>query len=368
MTGGSTPSEGPDRKQMISEPAPRRFNPHGNVGILGLDCFRSAMRLPITFRGLLSVVVAMVIVETLPARAATTPVKQLKVTVLSTMLAEGDELGEWGFAALVEVDGRRILFDTGAKTDVVLKNLETLKLDLSDTPDLILSHWHSDHTGGFLTLRRALMSKSPTALGRTHVGAGMFDSRVGTPPGIEFNSMLRFKPDYETTGGTFVVHEKPTQLQPGVWLTGSVPRVHPEKNWSGRTQVKTATGLVEDIVRDDMALVIDTTEGLVVITGCGHAGVINIIEHARKFVRPARVHALIGGIHLFNASESSLAWTTGKLREFGLDHFIGAHCTGIETVYRFRSDLGLPRKQCVVGAVGASFVLGKGIDPLLIAK
>lgn len=346
----------------------RRRTRTETVGNILLNCFRPGMRLPIQFRGLLSVVVAIAIFGAAPARAAAAQVKQLKVTVLSTMLAEGDELGEWGFAALVEVDGHRILFDTGAKTDVVLKNVETLKLDLSDTPDVILSHWHSDHIGGFLTLRRALMAKSPTALGRTHVGAGMFDSRVGMPPRIELNPMLRFKPEYEATGGSFVVHEKPVQLKPGVWLTGSVPRQHPEKNWSGRTQVKTATGTVEDTVRDDMALVIDTAEGLVIITGCGHAGVINIIEHARTFARPARVHALIGGIHLFNASESSLAWTTGKLREFGLDHFIGAHCTGIETVYRFRADLGLPRQQCVVGAVGASFELGKGIDPLLIAK
>lgn len=364
ITGGSPPS----LTELKSLRRRRRAKPTETIGNLGLDCFRSDMRPTIQFRGLLLAVVAIAILGAGSTRTAAAQVKQLKVTVLSTMLAEGDELGEWGFAALVEVDGHRILFDTGAKTDVVLKNLETLKLDLSDTPDVILSHWHSDHIGGFLPLRRALMAKSTAALGRAHVGAGMFDSRVGMPPRVELNPMLRFKPEYEATGGSFVVHEKPAQLLPGVWLTGFVPRQHPERNWSGRTQVKTAAGTAEDIVRDDMALVIDTADGLVVITGCGHAGVINIVEHARTFVRPTRVHALIGGIHLFNASETSLAWTTGKLREFGLDHFIGAHCTGIETVYRFRTDLSLPRKQCVVGAVGASFELGKGIDPLLIAK
>jgi len=77
---------------------------------------------------------------------------------------------------------------------------------------------------------------------------------------------------------------------------------------------------------------------------------------------------LIGGIHLFNASEPTLAWTTARLREVGLDHFMGAHCTGIETVYRFRRDLGIERSRCVVAAVGASFELGRGIDPLAIAK
>ena len=295
-------------------------------------------------------------------------VRALKITVLSTMLADGDELGEWGFAALVEADGRRILFDTGAKTDVVLKNVQTLKLDLGDVPDVILSHWHWDHVGGLMTLRRDAMAKRPAALGRTHVGAGFFDSRVGTPPGVELNQMIRVKSEYEQTGGSFVVHAKPVELQPGVWLTGPVPRKHPERNWSGSTQVKTATGVREDTIDDDMALVINTESGLVIVTGCGHAGVINIIEHARTFVRPTRLHALIGGVHLFRASEQTLTWTAGKLREFGLENFIGAHCTGVETVYRLRQDVGLGRAHSVVGAVGQTFEIGKGIDARVIAK
>ncbi len=296
-------------------------------------------------------------------------VRALKVTVLSTMLADGDELGEWGFAALVEADGHRILFDTGEHSDVVLKNAQTLKIDLTSVPDVVLSHWHGDHVGGFLTLRRAVAGKTPSALACTHVGEGIFASRVGGPPNVEINPMVRIRPEYEAGGGTFVVHGKAEALFPGVWLTGSVPRKHPERNWSGRAQVKRADGtLAEDTIADDMALIIDTAQGLVIVTGCGHAGVINIIEHARAVVRPAPVHALIGGIHLFNASEPTLAWTAGKLREFGVENFLGCHCTGIETVYRFRRDLALDRAHCVVGAVGAGFEIGKGIDPREIAK
>lgn len=295
-------------------------------------------------------------------------VRNLKVTVLSTMLADGNELGEWGFAALVEVDGHRILFDTGAHTDVVMKNAKTLNIDLTTVADVVLSHWHSDHTGGFLTLRRDVLERAPQALARTHVGDGIFLSRTGVPPGVEQNSMVRMKPEYEQTGGVFVVHAKPAEIYPGVWLTGPVPRKYPEKNWSGHAQVKTSAGLVEDTIADDMALVIHTAEGLAIVSGCAHAGVINIIEHARTFVRPARVHALIGGFHLFNASDATLTWTAGKLREFGVGNFLGAHCTGVETVYRFRSDLGLDRPHCVVAAVGAKFELGHGIEPRTIAK
>jgi len=104
------------------------------------------------------------------------------------------------------------------------------------------------------------------------------------------------------------------------------------------------------------------------VTGCGHAGLVNIIEFARSFIRPARVHALIGGTHLFNASDETLDWTAGKLRAFGVDNLLGAHCTGIETVYRLRHDLGLDRAHAVVAAVGSGFELGRGIDPRRIAR
>jgi 7,8-dihydropterin-6-yl-methyl-4-(beta-D-ribofuranosyl)aminobenzene 5'-phosphate synthase len=180
--------------------------------------------------------------------------------------------------------------------------------------------------------------------------------------------MIAIKGAYEETGGAFVVHTKPVQLYPGVWLTGPVPRKYPERNWSGRGQVTTPAGIVEDNLPEDMALVVDTEKGLVVLAGCGHAGVVNTIDHARTVVRPARVHALIGGLHLFAAKEETLVWTAEKLRGFGLDHLIGAHCTGIETVFRLRADLGLDRARAVVGAVGAKFELGRGIDPRNIAK
>lgn len=300
--------------------------------------------------------------------AGVSRVRALKITVLSTMLADGDELGEWGFAALVEADGRRILFDTGAKTDVVLKNAQTMKVDLGNVTDVVLSHWHWDHVGGLMTLRRDVMAKQPAALARTHVAQGFFDSRIGTPPGVELNHMIRTQPEYEQTGGTFIVHHKPVEVQPGVWLTGPVPRKHPERNWSGSTQVKTSAGTREDTIDDDMALVVDTEQGLVIVTGCGHAGVINIIEHARTTVRATRVHALIGGIHLFRATDETLRWTVAKMREFGVENLIGAHCTGVETVYRIRQELGLDRAHCVVGAVGQGFELGRGIDPRVIAK
>jgi len=299
-------------------------------------------------------------------------VKSLKITVLSTMLADMPRgarvVGEWGFAALVEADGHRILFDTGANSDVVLRNIRAMGIDLATIPDVVLSHSHWDHVGGFLTLRDAVKDQTPSALARTHVAEGIFAERRFGNTGLPDNPALLLKPDYERGGGVFVVHARAAQIYPGVWLTGPVPRKYPERNWGRGGQLVTPQGVVEDNLPEDMSLVCDTEAGLVVLTGCGHAGAINIVEHARATVRPSRIHALIGGLHLFNASEETLVWTAEKLRAVGVDHFLGGHCTGVETVFRYRRDLGLDRAHAVVSAVGSSFELGKGIEPGAIAR
>src|SRR5689334_3890867 len=108
-----------------------------------------------------------------PHVALAAQVHALKVTVLSTMMAEGG-VGEWGYAALVEVDGRRILYDTGARPQTVLANAREFGIDLSSVEDVVLSHNHDDHTGGLLTLRNALKAKNPKALSRVHVAEGFF--------------------------------------------------------------------------------------------------------------------------------------------------------------------------------------------------
>ena len=113
---------------------------------------------------------------------------------------------------------------------------------------------------------------------------------------------------------------------------------------------------------------IETAKGLVVVTGCGHAGIVNIVQYARRTFANAPIFAVIGGLHLFNATDETLAWTAARLREAGMSSLVGAHCTGIEAVFRLRELLGLSRKNAVVGAVGAAFSLEGGIDPTAIAK
>lgn len=285
--------------------------------------------------------------------------KSVDVKILSTMLADDNGLGEWGFAALVVVDGHRILFDTGAHPDTVLKNARDLKIDLTNVPDVILSHNHADHTTGLITLKRDVGSN---ALIRAHVGEGIFLNRGN-------DRLDKLRRDFESDGGKFVVYNAPAEIFPGVWLTGPVPRKYPERNWSGAGQIVLPDGSKkEDNIPEDMSLVIDTDRGLVVISGCGHAGIINTLDYARLKVRTAPIHAAIGGFHLYQADDEKLKWTASKLREFGVQNFMGAHCTGIEATYRLRELTGLSRQTAAVAAVGAEFKLGEPIRPGNISK
>ena len=297
--------------------------------------------------------------------AGPTPVRTAKITILSTMLADWG-VGEWGFSALVEADGKRLLFDTGAEPDTVIRNLQALGLDLSDVTDVVLSHAHQDHVGGLAALRKALAQKSPRALTRVHVGKGFFVPRYRN--GQLASTVVAGRAALEAAGIQFIEHAGPAELLPGVWFTGPVARIHPERNYPKDIVVDTPSGRVTDIVAEDSSLVLDTMDGLVVLTGCGHAGVINTLEAAQKVVRPAKVTTVIGGLHLFAADDATLDWTAAQLRRFGVRELVGAHCTGIESLYRLRTQAGLDRKTAVVGAVGASWQLGKGIDPGRLAR
>jgi 7,8-dihydropterin-6-yl-methyl-4-(beta-D-ribofuranosyl)aminobenzene 5'-phosphate synthase len=276
------------------------------------------------------------------------------VTVLSTMLS-GTYTGEWGFAAMVEIDGQRTLFDTGNRPETVLNNLREMKMDLAGVPNVILTHHHRDHTGGLVTLRRDAMARDPKAISTAFGAKGILLPRQPA------NDFVLTKSEYEATGARLREIDKPTEIAPGAWLTGPVPRMHDERNWSGSTRIRMDGAEVPDTLPEDQALVIDTAAGLIVVSGCGHAGIVNILTYARKVVRDAPVHAVIGGFHLFEANEEKLSWTAKQLAPFGIQHFLAAHCTGIEATARLRQLLGLPADRMAVAQVGRRFELGKGI-------
>lgn len=244
-----------------------------------------------------------------------------------------------------------------------MENAKSLGVNLSDVEDVVISHNHADHTGGLLTLRRELMKKNPRAVSRVHVSANIFLPRL-KDDGSDDNGLTPLQSEYERLGGHFILHEGAAELAPGVWFTGPVPRKYPETNWSPKgLKLRTAAGDVTDNVPDDAALVFSSPEGLVVLTGCGHAGIINIAEYAQTIAGSAPVFAVIGGLHLFAKSDQVVDWTGAQLRRLGVRYLLAGHCTGIEATWRLRAALGLSRKTAPVSSVGSSFTLREGIRP-----
>lgn len=270
-------------------------------------------------------------------------------------MLSGGFTGEWGFAALVEIEGKRTLFDTGARPETVLNNLREMKIDLAGVPDVILTHHHRDHTGGLTTLRRDVMKRDPKALATAWGGKGILLPRQPA------NDFVLVKGEYEATGAKLRIVDKPTELAPHVWLTGPIPRVHGERNWSGTTMLRADDRSEEDTLPEDQALVIDTNQGLIVVSGCGHAGIVNTFEYARKVVRNTNIYAAIGGFHLFDANDQKLEWTAKQLAPMGIQYFLAAHCTGVESTVQLRELLRLPRERMTIAQVGRRFEAGKGI-------
>jgi 7,8-dihydropterin-6-yl-methyl-4-(beta-D-ribofuranosyl)aminobenzene 5'-phosphate synthase len=210
------------------------------------------------------------------------------------------------------------------------------------------------------------MKQNPSAMSVVHVGRGIFYSRP--LPDREGNRMIAIRKDYEATGGKFVEHADWAEIFPGAWLTGPVPRKFPEHNWSDSIKVQTPAGLMEDNIPEDQSLVLNTPQGLVVVTGCGHAGIINILTDATGEFHDRPVYAVVGGLHLLAQTDEQLDWTSDKLKDFKVANLMGAHCTGIEAVYHLRQRAGLTRKTALVGTVGSTFTLSEGITPGELAK
>lgn len=311
---------------------------------------------------LLLTILWIVITSQLLAQEQNHRIRNLKITILSTMLSQRG-IGEWGFSALVEADSIKILFDAGGRKTTVLENCKELNIDLSGVSSLILSHNHGDHTAGWLPLRNAMKVINSNALSVTHAARGLFDTRVSST-GNENSSRQKDSLLYIQTGGTVKLHDSFVEIFPGIFLTGPVPRKYPEKNYNLAGNImrkKDVSGnIIEDIVPEDMSLVIRTEKGLVLLSGCGHSGIINTIDHIQNNLKKESILAALGGFHLLENSDEQIKWTADKLKGTGLRYFMGAHCTGIEPVYQIREWVGLKRGECIVGSVAAIFDLNKG--------
>jgi 7,8-dihydropterin-6-yl-methyl-4-(beta-D-ribofuranosyl)aminobenzene 5'-phosphate synthase len=281
-------------------------------------------------------------------------VSHLKITILSTMLAQ-EGVGDWGFGALIECDSSRILFDTGGRECTVRDNAKELNIDLSKVSTVVLSHGHPDHTAGWLALRKDLVSTNKSALSLTYVAPGFFNPVI-----LGSGKKYDLRPDsaaYKASGGNIQTTNTWNEILPGIFLTGKdVPRIYSEKNYPAVLKRQILSGeLVKDTVPEDMSIVISTTQGLVLLTGCGHTGTMNLLSAVEKHFPGQKIYAAIGGFHLLAATDQQIDLTAKALKKAGVRYFMGAHCTGIQPVQQIMTVAGLKRNECIVGSVGATF-------------
>jgi 7,8-dihydropterin-6-yl-methyl-4-(beta-D-ribofuranosyl)aminobenzene 5'-phosphate synthase len=213
---------------------------------------------------------------------------------------------DWGFSCLIEGTERTILFDTGTNGDILLKNAQALKKDLSRVDLVVISHNHGDHTGG---VPRVLQARHdiPVYFGRSFPES--------------------FARSISATGATPILVDTSIALCRHVYSTGEI------------------RGVV-----NEQALVLDTDQGLVVITGCSHPGIVTMLRAAQSVVHKP-IHMVFGGFHLRSHSEAQVKQIIQEFRELGVEKVGPTHCTGDGAIALFKAEYGADFFPMGVGRV-----------------
>jgi 7,8-dihydropterin-6-yl-methyl-4-(beta-D-ribofuranosyl)aminobenzene 5'-phosphate synthase len=254
------------------------------------------------------------------------------VLVDNTTLTDRDFMGEAGLSFFIETAEKKILFDTGL-SGLFCTNAEKMGISLKDLDFLILSHGHIDHTGGLAAFARNLVSAIP-------------DGKQPRLPHLIAHPRCFWQKEKDgVKNGSSMSEDEvrrqfPTSLSAKpVWITddlvflGEIPRRFAfEKGDPGKRTIHTTDGKTEpDYLTDDTALAYRSAKGLVIITGCSHAGICNITEYAREVCGENRVVDIIGGLHLLSPKPKQLAKTGKYLNRLHLDALHACHCTSLSS-------------------------------------
>jgi len=255
---------------------------------------------------------------------------KISFTVLCENSVAGTKgtVGEHGWAVLIESEDLKILFDTGQGLGII-NNALALKKDLGDLDAIVLSHGHYDHTSGLPDVLNLNKTGAPIPV---YAHPDIFLDRYWMKEGENSREIgIRYKRAYlESIGAEFRFVKDFKEIFPNIYVTGEVPRVTAFEPPDPNMKIYDKDGnIVQDELLDDLSLVVKTAKGLVVVLGCAHAGMINILKHVRNNLPDIPIDTVFGGTHLGFAGMKQLNETIKALEEFEVKHLGAAHCTGI---------------------------------------
>ena len=281
---------------------------------------------------------------------------EYEITILATNTANFGGIGEWSFSALLESEKESIIFDTGFDENTVLHNANLLGKDLSKVEKVILSHFHGDHTGGLIKLRKTFMEDNPNAFSKVYVADGFFEQRYDKDGNLRgfiggFDDVSEFIQETKNIGISFIVIKESYEIAKNLMLSGPVERIFEKVVVSPGFYLKKNGELIDDLLKDDQSLGIKTSKGWYMMSGCGHAGMMNT-AHKFQTIDDNDVYGAIGGFHLYRSSDDDISKTAYSLKEFGLKQLIGGHCTGIHAARKIADIASISRDNLSHGAIG----------------
>jgi 7,8-dihydropterin-6-yl-methyl-4-(beta-D-ribofuranosyl)aminobenzene 5'-phosphate synthase len=255
-------------------------------------------------------------------------IMNLRITILSENSTEVPfgVTSEHGFSAFVETGHGNFLFDTG-QGKVLLQNSTLLGKDLRSIRFLVLSHGHFDHTLGMPEV--LAITGELDVYGHPDI---FLDRYWNHKNGKRQSIGLPYCRSYlESLGARFQLRKEFTKILDNVFLSGEIPR---ETDFEKPDQDMVIRGdegdWVQDPIRDDLSLVMETPKGLVILLGCAHAGMINIIEYAKRKTGKEKIHAVLGGTHLKFSGPGQLERSIEVLKSYDIDLIGASHCTGLK--------------------------------------
>lgn len=250
---------------------------------------------------------------------------EFKITTLceNTTPTSMFQLGEHGLSMLIEVEDDKILFDTG-QTNTLIHNARFLGIDLTKINKVVLSHGHFDHTGGLLELLKInknfeLFAHPNIFYPQKYVIRKGNEIYIGPPTKLE---------QIEKEGIKLNLSKGPVKINEYIITTGEVPRLTDFEEIEKELLVKKNQGFKQDPLLDDLSLILKTNNGIVVLLGCAHSGIINILNYVKELTGENEIFAIIGGMHLEHKSKEQLQKIVENLKKFNLQKIGSSHCTG----------------------------------------